>query len=60
MVEAVLGLTVLLRRFRLTAQLREPPLDIGIVLRPGGPLPAHVPHRRPWPVHGTRVGRVRV
>lgn len=45
MVEAVLGLTVLLRRFRLTAQLREPPLDIGIVLRPGGPLPVHVTRR---------------
>jgi len=46
MVEAVLGLAVLLQRFRLRTDLREPPLDIGIVLRPSGPLPVHVTHRR--------------
>ena len=45
MVEAVLGLTVLLQRFRLSADLTEPPLDVGIVLRPAGPLPVRVSPR---------------
>lgn len=39
MTEAVLGLAVLLQRFRLRTHLADPPLDVGIVLRPGGRLP---------------------
>ncbi len=45
MVEATLGLAVLLQRFTLTTELAEPPVDIGIVLRPAGPLPVRVTAR---------------
>ena len=42
MLEATLGLAVLLQRFRLATELAEPPVDVGIVLRPSAPLPVRV------------------
>jgi len=44
--DTFLALAVLRQRFRLRTDVREPPLDVGIVLRPSGPLRVHVAHRR--------------